>query len=173
MAQHHGCRPPSKDTEAVRVAAGTRRRRGEPGARSGGVARGGVCRGRAVGGGRYLNYRPPLGSSKPFDQTCMAWIKQGRILTWPFPVLGAGGRVQRNAAAWRAATPCLGTAVQPPRPLDGSPARGIVDDGSRRNQQRPLRVFVPCAGDAGRHAVASEAAINHGARLVFQRLCLD
>ena len=31
MAQHHGCRPPSKDTEAVRVAAGTRRRRGEPG----------------------------------------------------------------------------------------------------------------------------------------------
>jgi len=66
-----------------------------------------------------------------------------------------------------------GTAVQPPRPLDGSPARGIVDDGSRRNQQRPLRVFVPCAGDASRHAVASEAAINHGARLVFQRLCLD
>ena len=31
MAQHHGCRRPSKDTEAVRVAAGTRRRRGEPG----------------------------------------------------------------------------------------------------------------------------------------------
>ena len=28
MAQHHGCRPPSKDTEAVRVAAGSRERGG-------------------------------------------------------------------------------------------------------------------------------------------------
>ena len=53
-----------------------------------------------------------------------------------------------------------GRAVQPPRNFDGIPAGGIVDDDSRRNRQRPLRVFMPCAGDAGRHAAASEAAIK-------------
>ena len=88
MAQHHGRRRPGARIRR-RAAAGTRRRRAEPGHRAEAALVDGVA---GVGGGRYFNYRPPLGFCGPFDPTCAAEIRQGRGLTWSFPV---------SSGAWR------------------------------------------------------------------------
>jgi len=80
--------------------------RGKRRERGGGVARRSTERRRrwwrgllGIGGGRYFNYRPPLGSTMPFDQTYTVWISQRRSLTWSFscvrPSSMASGHARR------------------------------------------------------------------------------
>ena len=69
--------PPWTSASGSKYTVGTRRRSGKR------------RRKPRSGGGRYFIYRPPLGSSRPFDPTCAAQIRQSRRLTWSSSFSGA------------------------------------------------------------------------------------
>ena len=82
-----------------------------------------------VGGGRYFNYRPPLGFCGPFDPTCAAEIRQGRGLTWSFPV---------SSGAWRQDGERRSSAA-PTLLQDAGSAGAAASFGRRRGGHRPTK----------------------------------
>ena len=86
MAKHHGCRPPGARIRR-RVAAGTRRRRGEPGHE----AEAALVDGHPGSGVDGISFTVhPIGRCRPLDEICAVRIEHSRGLTWSFPVSGAG-----------------------------------------------------------------------------------
>ena len=97
-----------------------------------------------VGGGRYFIYRPPLGSSTPFDLTCAAQIRQSRRLTWSSSSF-SGKSVARGGDVLH------GSCRPSPRLLAGSKMSAAATPATAAEASHTYRNSIPSDGehDAG------------------------